>query len=368
MPVLYILVGILVVIVLALWLGTRRTPPTRSTVAPARAAVVTPQPPATPQPHNPETPPPATLAAFKRVRHDSLSAPAREALLGRLRTIPRPPKALHQLVSPEFLNTATSTALSDIVMGESLVAAKVLATVNSPAYNLQNPVVGMGQAITFLGMNTVRSICLRFLLDDAFRAPHGDNTSPFQPVWNASSLGSELCFRVAQHWRLPEAGALATHVVLSFLGHLAATSLATHGAQRPPSGFLDRSQQEQSLLGLSAAEIGTLLMTDWALPVQLVADVRQIDHLLDTPPGEPSNPAATRVALAYACARLAEKLATDPAFDLAAFAPSVEDPDWYQLHQTLGPAGVQRLLLSLRTPSVTGPVQHMARQLPGAMA
>ncbi|MEY2683773.1 MAG: hypothetical protein RJA09_917 [Pseudomonadota bacterium] len=363
MPVLYILVGLLVVIVLALWLGTRR--PGRQP-EPSRHREIPPTPrqaPVAPPQHTPDNAVtlqrPAALDGFVRVRQEQLQAPERDALLARLRTIPRPPKALHQLVSPEFLNTATSTALSDIVMGESLVAAKVLAMVNSPAYNLQNPVVGMGQAITFLGMNTVRAICLRYLLDDAFRTPSHAGSSPFQPVWNASTLGSELCFRVAQHWRMPEAGALSTHVVLSFLGHLAATSLRAPGtAQTAGSGFLERSQLEQAQLGLSAAEIGTLLMTDWALPAPLVADVRRIDHVLDA-----ATPAQIQVALAYASARLAECLATDPNFDLAAFEPATDNPDWFHLHQTLGGAGVQRLLASLRTPSVGGAVQHMARQL-----
>jgi HD-like signal output (HDOD) protein len=367
MPVLYILVGLLVVIVLALWMGTRR--PGRQP-EPSRTGGASPSPrqtPVAPLQHTPDNTValqrPAALDGFVRVRQEQLQPTERDVLLARLRTIPRPPKALHQLVSPEFLNTATSTALSDIVMGESLVAAKVLATVNSPAYNLQNPVVGMGQAITFLGMNTVRAICLRYLLDDAFRTPSQAGSSPFQPIWNASTLGSELCFRVAQHWRMPEAGALSTHVVLSFLGHLAATSLRAAGtAQTASSGFLERSQLEQAQLGLSAAEIGTLLMTDWALPAPLVADVRRIDHVLDTPPPT-TTPAQTQVALAYASARLAECLATDPNFDLAAFEPATDNPDWFHLHQTLGGAGVQRLLASLRTPSVGGAVQHMARQL-----
>ena len=365
MPVLYILVALLVVILAALWLGTRRTTrlPDRHKAeghsATARALPSDPPPP-------PETGPslarPEALDRFVRIRQDQLPRTDRDALLARLRTIPRPPKALHQLVSPEFLNTATSSALSDIVMGESLVAAKVLAMVNSPAYNLQTPVVGMGQAITFLGMNTVRSICLRYLLDDAFRAPNPAGSSPFQPVWNASSLGSELCFRVAQHWRIADAGALSTHVVLSFLGHLAATSL--HPAQTAPgASFLARTDLEQQQLGLSAVEIGTMLMSDWALPTPLVSDVRLIDHTLDTPVTSPATAVQTRVALAYACARLAEHLATIPGFDLTAFAPAADDPDWYHLHQVLGTAGVQRFLVSLRTPSVGGAVQHMARQL-----
>lgn len=361
----YILVGILIAILLVLWFSTRRK---AGTPAPPRRATPTASQPL----QTPSTQPPAdqaaaavptALLAFARIRHETLSPAARDALLSRLRTIPRPPKALHQLVSPEFLSTATSTALSDIVMGESLIAAKVLATVNSPAYNLQNPVLSMGQAITFLGMNTVRAICLRYLLDDAFRAPTATGATPFQPIWNASSLGSELCFRVAQHWRLPEAGALSTQVVLSFLGHLAARSLSPEGQAALASDFLQRSVREQQDLGLSAVEIGAMLMADWGLPAALVQEIRQIDLTLDAPAATTAAQ-PTVVALAYTCARLGEQLALDPNFDLAAFTPALDDPTWYHAQRTLGTDGMQRLQTTLRTPAVTGAVLTMAKHLP----
>ena len=76
---------------------------------------------------------------------------------------------MQQLLSPEFVARASSTELSELVMAEPLIAAKVLSTVNSPFYALQKPVTNIGQAVTFLGINTVRSICLQYMLAEAFK-------------------------------------------------------------------------------------------------------------------------------------------------------------------------------------------------------
>lgn len=46
----------------------------------------------------------------------------------------------------------------------------MLAAVNSPAYGLGRPVAGVGQAVTFMGLNSVRAICMQYALMQAFQA------------------------------------------------------------------------------------------------------------------------------------------------------------------------------------------------------
>ncbi len=297
-------------------------PPMRPTKAPAARPLRTPIPlvrPAGPAPTLVPDPlpdlPPEALGSFNWRVAEDLPAEHRDALVTAVRRIPRPPAALHQMLSPQFLDRASSNALSELITGEAQIAAKVLATVNAPYYGLQRPVSGIGQAVTFLGLNTVRSICLQYLLEDAFKPTHPAQKQVHAEIWNASALASELCSRLCAKLGLADAGALVAQVLLSFLGHLAtATLLAGQpgptGARLSVGPLLDRTRAAQDQLGLGPAEIGALLLQEWGLPDAIVNEVRAIDRLLVTPAGQRSAEDSQRLAVAHLCARLGEHLAT----------------------------------------------------------
>src|SRR6218665_299734 len=186
---------------------------------------------------------PAERAGFQLVNVEALPAAHLQSLLTELRSMPRPPRALHQLVSPEFLGKASSAELSELVMGEPVVAARVVATVNSPFYGLQRPVSSIGQAVTFLGLNSVRGICLQYMLDESFKAGDPALKKHFDDLWRASSIASELCLNLAQKLQLAEPGVLATQLVLSFLGRFASPTLRQRRglSPQPEAGLLARS-------------------------------------------------------------------------------------------------------------------------------
>jgi len=112
---------------------------------------------------------PPELAGFRRVEVFELSDADHDALLARLTHIPRPPNGLHKLLSPQFLEGATAAELSELILAEPAVAAKVLATVNSPFYGLPRPVTSVEQAVAVLGMDAVRGICLRHMVSESMR-------------------------------------------------------------------------------------------------------------------------------------------------------------------------------------------------------
>ena len=241
-----VLFGLIVlVLAVAAYLVLRRVAPRRDNTPPAtrpaelRAVPPTHQPVAVPHRVPSEGTPvaassrplPPELAAFRITPVQDMLPAQRDALTEALRNIPRPPRALHRLISPEFLATATSTEMSELVMSEPLIAAKVLSTVNSPLYGLQRSVTSIGQAITFLGMNTVRSICVRYLLDESFQASDPASRRVFEQLWTASAIASELCSRLSKQLHMADAGTLVTQVVLSFVGHMAVATLPQSRAQ-----------------------------------------------------------------------------------------------------------------------------------------
>ncbi len=313
---------------------------------------------------------PEALASFQWLDHDSLAADRRQALVVAVRRIPRPPAALHQLLSPQFLERASSNALSELITSEAQIAAKVLATVNAPYYGLQRPVAGIGQAVTFLGLNTVRSICLQYLLDDSFAPTNARLKRAYADIWGASALASELCTRVAAKLGLADASALVAQVLLSFLGHLAtATLLAEQDADSGPAGssLLDRTRAAQARLGLGAAEIGALLLQEWGLPATIVNEVRAIDRLLVTPVGALPAAQGSRLAVAHLCARLGEQLAAGggaSAGGLAALAAAqAQADDGFHLHGHLAAPALARLPEHLQAADLVQALQTLQQGL-----
>lgn len=359
---------LLVVAAVVLLKVLRRSNKSQAPLATTRPSVPTPTPRAAPTasqtPATAPVPPlalPAELQSFQRLQANDLDPARRAELLQRLGQIPRPPKSLQRLVSPDFVQTATSLELSELVLGEPQVAAKVLATVNSPLYGLSRPVVSLGQGITFLGLNTVRGICVRYMLDHAFPVSDPVVKQALDRMWNASALASELTLRLAPRLGLPDAGALVTQVVLSYLGHQAALSLLTPPQVQELQGqdLLTRTQQEQTWLGLGGAELGRLLMQAWELPDSIVNAVTAVDGWLAQPSTE-NNASVTGTALCYLCSRLGEKLAFGDWADLASHPLAEEDSiDLLVVkHQLLTTHG-ERLNEALAAPELQQALQPM---------
>ena len=333
-----------------------RRPSTPVIPAPSPAPAFVAVPPA------PVEPLPTELAGFSWLTEQDLDPMRRDALLTAVRGIPRPPHSMQKLLSPDFVARASSGELSELVMGEPLIAAKVLSTVNAPFYGLHKPVTSIGQSVTFLGMNTVRSICLQYMLAEAFKPKLAEAQRSFDTIWRSSSIASELCVRLGKALNLPEQGSLSTQVVLSFVGQLATASLI------PPAGLekwlqcdrLERAQLEQELLGLNACEIGCLLMKSWELPEDLVNDVGNLGRQLVTPFMTTSPQRAPRFALGYLCARLGERLALGQLDGLEGYEARQDNViDTHHLRQSLAHPALARLDQALASPELIATVDQM---------
>ena len=307
-------------------------------------------------------PMPPVLEDFVLVRESALPAAQHEALMTVIGGIPRPPMSLHQLLAPDFFDRADSLMLSELLMGEPLIAAKVLATVNSPFYGLHQSVTSIEPAITFLGMDTVRNICVQYMLAQAFKPELRSAQRSFDAIWRSSAIASELCLRLAQALGLPDHGALATKVVMVFVGHLAAASLLPHNTVEEwlVLDRLHRAKLEQEVIGLSAGEIGTLVLRTWELPQELVGDVAATSRVLVTPASAADAQQVPQLALAYLCVGLGERLALGQLSSLG----DVDlwghvGPDAFHLRSYLTHPALAALPELLRSPALEEAVQQM---------
>ncbi len=285
--------------------------------------------------------PPAPLVGFLPTRADALPAEQAAKVGAVLRKIPPPPRALRQLVSADFIEQASAADMADLVMGEPLVAAKVLAAVNSPVYGLRQPVASVSQAITFLGTGAVRTICLRHMTNLSFKnaVKLGRRVlDTLDTLDAAGGIAGALCMRLARPLRLPDADALATRVVISFVGHLAATIF--QGVTNAPEDavaagpLLLRLRLQEMHWGMSAGALGQLLLREWQLPPELAEESWALESVLYTPLAEAPPRQAAAMAVGYLCARLGERLACGLPMDPKALDEAfAQDPD---LHHVRG--------------------------------
>ncbi len=339
-----------------------RPSPARPATSPTPASTVKAAPAPAPFVPLPSEPLPAELAQFRWLTEQDLEPARREALLSAVRGIPRPPRSMQKLLSPDFVARASSAELSELVMGEPLIAAKVLSTVNSPFYGLHKPVASIGQSVTFLGMNTVRGICLQYMLAEAFKPKLAEAQRAFDTIWRSSAIASELCARLGKILNLPDQGSLSTKVVLSFVGQLATASLIPAAGLEKWLGRdrLERARIEQELLGLNACEIGCVLMKSWELPESLVNEVGSVGRQLVTPFMITDRERAPRVALAYLCARLGERFAMGELDSLEGYDPMLDIAlDTHHLRASLAHPALARLDQALSSPEMSAALDQM---------
>lgn len=319
-------IGVVVILALvALILSGRRTQPTAplsrarhgAYVVEQGAAPETPAVPASAAPASPSPSPspqemlPPSLARFHLITVEDLSPGRRAELLSLLSRIPMPPRSLGKLMSPEFLASGASRELADFILHEPMLAAKVLARVNSPYYGLQSPIVSVQHAITFLGMNAVRSMALKLMLEDALQAGNPALQQLYGRIWDSGMLAAELCLLLSQKLGFTDTGASSTQTVLSFLGDFAVLRMLPFDAAAASweHRLLERTRAQQEALGFNAAVAGSLLMREWGLPEGIVDGVGKIASLLVTPAPEKLTPQTLRFALCYVCGRIGEAIA-----------------------------------------------------------
>ena len=369
------LIGLLAVLaLLAFWLVQRalathamragmRLRKQRRGLNPSGRPEVPPAAPGTEQFVSPETAP-ASLRDFDWHTAQSLPESRKQRMLAELKKTPPPPRAFHQLVSPEFVANASSAELADLVIGVPRAATTVLARVNSAFYGLPRPVGSVGQAITFLGLNSVRTICLQYMMEASFNACAPALRQRFDQLCAASAIAVEVSQKLSQRLQLAEAGSLVTEVALSSLGHFAAATLMPRAAAASNQSLLARAWSEQEQLGAPAAEIGALLMRAWELPEVLVQQVRAIDRMLVMPAAQLEPEHRLRLTVGYLSARLGERMARGETVNPEDFAlTAMTGDDFFHVRAGLETGERQRLHEALRSPELARSLRSMIAAL-----
>jgi putative nucleotidyltransferase with HDIG domain len=205
--------------------------------------------------------------------------PVRAAIteVGALPSVPRTFAELNEaLVDPGV----PMTVIADIVGRDIALCAKVLQLVNSAFFGLGRQIASINEAVSYLGLGTIRTLVLSleaFQQFDAVRLPAGET---LEGLHRHALLVGALASRIPGEQR--NADDALTAGLLHDVGKLVlalrrpaelARAYATARAERRPL-----HQAEEELFGVSHAEIGAYLLGLWGLPLGVVGAVANHHH------------------------------------------------------------------------------------------
>lgn len=189
---------------------------------------------------------------------------SRDELLAALRDLPPLPSVVLELVESLGHEDISATQYAAKISRDQALAAKILRLANSSFYGRGRQVRSVPEAITLLGLRTVRGAVTAAGLAGSFRRHPGFDQTTF---WR-HSLGSALCAQaLAGELRRDDADVAFTVGLLHDIGRLALAN-----AFAPAYAEVERWQHdrdctvgdaESAVLGIDHAEIGGLIARQW---------------------------------------------------------------------------------------------------------
>lgn len=160
------------------------------------------------------------------------------------------------------------------VQRDQALAGKVLKTVNSSFYGLSKPCGSIDRAMSFLGLNTVKSLVLGFSLVDASKLA-GAEGFDLMTHWRRAIVGAVSSRHVAVLTRAADPDEAFTAALFQDIGVLACfVSLKERYAEVVVGKFhADWAKAETEAFGFTHVEIGEALAKRWKLPVAIRAAV-----------------------------------------------------------------------------------------------
>ena len=162
--------------------------------------------------------------------------------------------------------------LADAIQKDPALTAKILRTVNSSYYRLSVPCPTITRALSYLGLNLVRSLVLGFSLVESTRSVGGE--FDFQNFWRRTLTAATAARRIAAIHRRCDPDEAFTGALMADIGMLAMHQVMRHGY----AAVLAESQEDHAALpeyerqtfGFDHSTAGAALAEHWKLPLELV--------------------------------------------------------------------------------------------------
>jgi len=245
---------------------------------------------------------------------------SRDELLAALRDLPPLPSVVLELVESLGHEELSAAQYAAKISRDQALAAKILRLANSSFYGRGRQVRSVPEAITLLGLRTVRGAVTAAGLAGSFRRHPGFDQTTF---WR-HSLGSALCAQaLAGELRRDDADVAFTVGLLHDIGRLALANAFAPAYAEAERWRHDRDctigDAEHAVLGIDHAEIGGLIARQWNF-APAIADAISQHHV------PPATPELTLTGIAHVGDAIAHALGL--AGDADEAVPALALPVW----------------------------------------
>jgi len=174
--------------------------------------------------------------------------------------------------------------IARLVQHDPALTAKILRTVNSPYYGLSKPCPTILRAITYLGLDTVKSLVLSFSLVDLTK--QWEDGFDLVDFWRRALYSAAVVRRITTLSGACDPDEAFAAALMQDIG-----MIALHAAAPTPYRFIlaqtarDHHRLpavERNAFGIDHAEVGAALGRRWRLPPEMVAAIRHHHDLQQT--------------------------------------------------------------------------------------
>jgi HD-like signal output (HDOD) protein len=206
--------------------------------------------------------------------HKLLQNPALTALVGKLERIPSIPATYSRLTELAQDPKADSASFASVIENDAAVCAKVLQLVNSAYFGLGQKIVSIRPAVTYLGVEIIKSLVLG---STSFSHQAISEVPGFSPerLQHHSMLTALLAKKIVTNPSLADAAFTAglLHDIGSLvLLHAAPQDYAKALTRKKELGG-DSAAAEREIFGVTHAEVGAYLLGLWGIPFPIVEAV-----------------------------------------------------------------------------------------------
>ncbi|MEO1525817.1 MAG: diguanylate cyclase [Planctomycetota bacterium] len=190
--------------------------------------------------------------------------------------IPSPPTVAARLLELVGRPDSRMDEITKVLSADPKLSAKLIDYCNSPIVATKRETSSLQQAVTVLGMRTVRLLSLSFSLMDT----RGGNGFPYEEFWRNSLADAIAVKQVAKHLdRNPEEAFL-----LGLVFNIGLIGIGSAFADEISARFGDKSvfdsltpEVEQEIAGSSRFVVGGSLLERWHFPSEMVNTLKHFD-------------------------------------------------------------------------------------------
>ncbi|MEA5557589.1 HDOD domain-containing protein [Nodularia spumigena] len=169
-------------------------------------------------------------------------------------------------------------AISRVIQNDPALAAKILKTVNSSFYGLQQPCPSVDRAMSYLGLQSVKALVLGFSLIDATRGLGSDRTVDLRTHWRRIIYAASAARHLAIATRAVDPDEAFTASLFQDIGILACVAALgqdyTATLSTAPAAHAQLARHERETFPFDHTTVGAEMAKRWKLPAVYIEAIR----------------------------------------------------------------------------------------------